>query len=99
MLAKISKQKRKEKSKQKQANVTNKEDRLKQSQNNLDLLQQAFNLQNKSPEVDIESDPNVVFKSKKKTKKQKQLEEEERALTQEEMQLLEKFDKGDKEID
>lgn len=108
--AKLTKAKRKckssgtKESKVRLQQLKNKDERLKQSQNNLAILQEALAIQNKkdkSSQVDIENDPAVVFKTKKKKKKgqEEQEAEAERALTQEEQALLAKFDQGDKEID
>jgi len=71
MLAKIAKQIRKNKKKGGMNgvgnNLNNKEDRLNQSQNNLALLKEAFDLQNKKEALDeADLDAKVVFKKKKK---------------------------------
>ena len=53
------------------------------------------------PDVDIENDSGIAFKEReKKSKRQRKRDEDKDGeMTKEELELLAKFDQGDKEID
>jgi hypothetical protein len=53
------------------------------------------------PDVDIENDSAIAFKEREKKSKRQRKKDEEKdgEMTKEELELLAKFDQGDKEID